>query len=106
MFLFGFIHTLARILHTGKISPRVIFALFALSLEGEFKTEPIEFYVKDYVGKLKRGEFKAVYSIIKIKKNHMLKGILMGSRFVEKYSECSKVFCSIVKFTIVYYSKL
>ena len=29
----------------------------------------------------------------------------MGSSFVEKYFSCSKVY-SVVKFTIVYYSKL
>ena len=41
------------ILYTGKIWPRFIFALFALRLVGEFKTERIESDVKDYVRKLK-----------------------------------------------------
>ena len=37
----------------------------------------------------------------------MQKEIIIGSSFVDKkYFLCSKVFCSNVKFTIVYYSKL
>ena len=40
----------------GKFRPRFIFALFALWPEGEFKTGPIELYVKDYVRKLNGGQ--------------------------------------------------
>ena len=41
-----------EVLYTGKISPHFIFALFALWLEGEFKTGPIELYIKDYLRQL------------------------------------------------------
>ena len=43
------------ILYTGKISPSFIFVLFALWPVGEFKTGPIELYIKDCVRKLEGG---------------------------------------------------
>ena len=42
----------------GKFHLRFIFALFALSSEGEFKTALIEFHIRDYIGKLDRGRIQ------------------------------------------------
>ena len=42
----------------GKSCPRFIYALFALRPEGEFKTGPIEIYIKDYTRKLEGGRIQ------------------------------------------------
>ena len=42
----------------GKFRPRFIFALFDLWPEGEFKTGPIEFYMKEYVRKFESGQIQ------------------------------------------------
>ena len=42
----------------GKFLPRFIFTLFALWPEGEFKTEPVELYIKDNERKLKCGQIQ------------------------------------------------
>ena len=47
-----------KLLYTGKISPRFIFALFALSLEGEFKTGLIELYINNYTRNLESGRIQ------------------------------------------------
>ena len=74
------------ILYTGKISPRFIFALFALWPEGEFKTGLIELFhetlgewansrlgdsVSDLcTAKIRLGELKDVYNITINKKSN------------------------------------
>ena len=46
------------ILYTGKISPRFIFALFAIWPEGKYKTGLIQLFIKDYVRKLETGRIQ------------------------------------------------
>ena len=42
----------------GKFRPNFIFALFALGPEGEFKSGPIELYIKDYIRKFEGGQIQ------------------------------------------------
>ena len=55
MILVNNVWSLLIILYMGKISPRFIFALW---FEGEFKTGPVELYIKDYVRKLDGGQIQ------------------------------------------------
>ena len=55
MYIFSQFHILYI---QGNFRPHFIFALFALWPEGEFKTEPIELYIKDYVRKLESGRIQ------------------------------------------------
>ena len=43
-----------------NFAPCFIFAIFAKWPKGEFKTEQIELYVMDYVGKLESGQIQEV----------------------------------------------